>query len=144
MYSTLWGLDLSLCPVKRRDTVLNCSVCPSVYPHPGRGPLRNVCGHTYHRTTMIHTFLESPSDLGVHLKIRFSIFDKNFAGIAVQKYTIWLRHAHERIHCVAFAGKLFTLQQLFAYFWKAQPTYMCIPGRNLLFWPKSSKLTSPK
>ena len=42
----------------------------SVCPHPWRGPLLHVCGHTYHRTTMIHTFLESPSDLDVHPRIR--------------------------------------------------------------------------
>ena len=41
------------------------SVRLSVCPHPWRGPLRYVCGHTYHRTTMIHTFLECPSDLDV-------------------------------------------------------------------------------
>ena len=43
--------------------------------HPWRGPLRHVCGHTYHRTTMIHAFLESRSNLHVHPRIRFSIFE---------------------------------------------------------------------
>ena len=36
------------------------SVCLS---HSWRGPLRHVCGHTNHRTTMIHTCLESLSNL---------------------------------------------------------------------------------
>ena len=43
--------------------------------HPWRGPLRHVCGHTYHPTTMIPVFLESPSNLDVHHRIRFSIFE---------------------------------------------------------------------
>ena len=52
------------------------SVCLSVRPsvclsHPWRGSLRHVCNHTNHRTTIIHTFLERPSDLDVHPRIRF-------------------------------------------------------------------------
>ena len=43
---------------------------------PWRGPLRHVCGHTNHRTTMVHAFLESPSNLDVHAWIRFWIFEK--------------------------------------------------------------------
>ena len=36
-----------------------------------RDALRHVWGHTNHRTTMVHTFLESPSNLDVHLEICF-------------------------------------------------------------------------
>ena len=38
-----------------------------------RGLLRHVCGHTNHRTTMFHTFLESQSDLDVHPGKRFAL-----------------------------------------------------------------------
>ena len=63
-------------PRETTGLVLNFSVGPSVrLSHPWRGPLRHVCGHTYHRTTMIHAFLESPSNLDVHSRIRFSIFE---------------------------------------------------------------------
>ena len=34
--------------------------------------MRHVCDQTDYRTTMIHTFLDSPSDLGVHPRIRYS------------------------------------------------------------------------
>ena len=44
--------------------------------HPYRGPLRHVCGHTNHSTTMFHTFLESPSNLDVHPRIHFWLFKK--------------------------------------------------------------------
>ena len=98
------------------------------------GPLRHVWGHTYLRTTMIHAFLQCPSNVDVHPRTRFSIFQKKkFAGIGVQNYTIRLCQAHEGVHCAA--GKLLTLQQ-FMYFWKAQPTQMCIPGSILLFLAK--------
>ena len=43
---------------------------------PWRGPLRHVCCHTNQRTTVIHAFLESPSNLDVHPGIRFWIFEK--------------------------------------------------------------------
>ena len=46
----------------------------SVLPLGGRGALRPVCGHTSHLIAMIHTFLESLSDLDVHPGICFSIF----------------------------------------------------------------------
>ena len=42
-----------------------------------RGALRHVCGHTNHRTTMVDTFLESPSDLVVHPGKRFALFGQN-------------------------------------------------------------------
>ena len=66
----------NLSPVKRGDIVLNFSVSVRL-SHPWRGPLRHVCGHTNHRTTMIHTFLESPSDLDVYGGIRFG-YSKTF------------------------------------------------------------------
>ena len=37
---------------------------------PWRGPLRHVYGHTNHGTTMVHIFLESLSNLNVHLASR--------------------------------------------------------------------------
>ena len=40
---------------------------------PWSGPLRHVCGHTNHHTTMFHTFLESLSDLDVHPGKRFAL-----------------------------------------------------------------------
>ena len=40
---------------------------------PWRGVLRHFCGHTNHRTTMVHTFLESLSDLDVHPGKRFAL-----------------------------------------------------------------------
>ena len=55
---------------------------------PWRGPLRHVYGYTNHSTTMVHTFLESPSNLDVHLKICFWIFEK-FRRKWRLKYTIW-------------------------------------------------------
>ena len=59
------------------------SVCLSVrLSHPWRGSLRHVCNHTNHRTTIIHTFLERPSDLDVHPRIRFSIFEKYSSELA--------------------------------------------------------------
>ena len=42
-----------------------------------RGPLRYVCGQTFHRTAMIYTFLESSTDLDVHLRTRFAFFGQN-------------------------------------------------------------------
>ena len=45
---------------------------------PWRGPLRHVCGHTNHNTTMVHAFLESLSNLEEHPGIRFSICEKKF------------------------------------------------------------------
>ena len=50
--------------------------------HPWRGPLRHVCVHTNHRTTMVHTFLESPSNLDVHPRIRLWIFEKISSELA--------------------------------------------------------------
>ena len=40
-----------------------------------RGPLRFVCGQTVNTSTtaMIYTYMESPSDLDVHLKKRFAV-----------------------------------------------------------------------
>ena len=71
--------------MKRRDIVLNFSVCPSVcLSHPWKGPLRHVCGHTNHRTTMVNTFLKSPSD---H-RIRFSIFE-NISPELASKSTLY-------------------------------------------------------
>ena len=51
--------SISYPPWSGGDIVLNVSVCPSVclsvrLSHLWRGPLRHVCGHTDHRTTMIH------------------------------------------------------------------------------------------
>ena len=47
------------------------------HSHPWKkGPLRHVCDQTDYRTTMIHTFLESPSNLDVHPGIHFWIFKK--------------------------------------------------------------------
>ena len=63
--------------------MLNFSVRPSVcLSHPWRGPLRHVYSHTYHRTAMIHTLVESPSDLDVHAGIRFWVFEKNSSKLA--------------------------------------------------------------
>ena len=50
--------------------------------------MRPVCGHANHRTTMVHTFLESPSNLDVHREICFGIFEK-FRRKWRLKYTIW-------------------------------------------------------
>ena len=41
-----------------------------------RGPLRYVCGQTIDPTTLICTFLESPTDLDVHPKKRFAFLTK--------------------------------------------------------------------
>ena len=51
-------------------------------PRPWWGPLRHVYSHTYHRTAMLHTLLESPSDLDVHAGIRFWVFEKNSSKLA--------------------------------------------------------------
>ena len=46
---------------------------------PWSGPLRHVCGHTNHRTTISHTSLKSPTDLhlDVHPGKRFARFGQN-------------------------------------------------------------------
>ena len=58
--------------------VQNCKISrlSLLVSRPWRGPLRHVYGYTNHSTTMVHTFLESPSNLDVHPNIRFSIFEK--------------------------------------------------------------------
>ena len=106
-------IDVQNCKISRLSLLVS---------RPWSGPLRHVYDYTNHSTTMVHTFLESPSNLDVHPGIRFEIFEKNSSELASKKYTIWLCHAHEGGHCVTFAGKLLTLQQLFIHFWKAQPT----------------------
>ena len=50
------------------------SVRPSVPPLEGSIASR-LRPHLYHRTTMIHAFLESPSNLDVYPRISFSIFE---------------------------------------------------------------------
>ena len=42
----------------------------------------HVYGYTNHSTTMVHTFLESPSNLDVHPGIRFWIFEKTSSELA--------------------------------------------------------------
>ena len=44
---------------------------------PCRGPLRHVCGHINHRTTLVHTFLKSLSHLDVYPGKRFALFGQN-------------------------------------------------------------------
>ena len=108
----------TLSPVKRRDIVLNFSVCPSVCPTLGGVHCVTFAATPITAQLSFMHFLESQSDLDVHPRIRFSIFEKKFVGIGVQKYTIRLCHAHEGVHCVTFAGKLLSLQQLFINFGK--------------------------
>ena len=55
------------------------------------------------------------------------------------KYTIWLCHAHEGVHCVTFASKPLTLQQLSYSFGKPNLP-RCVSWEAFCsFWPKSSK-----
>ena len=62
---------------------------------PRNGPLRPVCGHTNHRTTIIHTILKSPTDLDVHCRK-------------------WPRRSgHSKQQNLRFATELFTLQLVF-------------------------------
>ena len=79
---------------------------------PWRGPLRHVYGYTNHSTTMVHIFLESPSNLDVHPGIRFWILEKVSSELA-SKSTLYayVMLMKEGVRCVAFAGKLLTLQQ---------------------------------
>ena len=66
-----------------RAQILRNNLCTKVQniafvsvSRPWRGQLRHVCGHTNHRTNMVHVFLESPSNLDVHPGIRFWILEK--------------------------------------------------------------------
>ena len=47
------------------------------FSRPRRGPLRHVCGHTNHCTTIVHTFFKSPTDLDMHPWKRFAVFGQN-------------------------------------------------------------------
>ena len=73
--------------------------------------MRHVCGHTNHHTTVVHTFLESQSNLDVYPGIRFA-YSKRFVGNGVQKCTIWLCNTRERVHGVTFAGKFALLAKI--------------------------------
>ena len=65
-FEKLGKIDVQKCKISRLSLFVS---------RPWRGPLRNVCGHTNHRTTMVHAFLESPGNVDVHPGIRFSIFE---------------------------------------------------------------------
>ena len=59
--------------------------------HPSKGPLRHICGHSNHRTTMVHTCLESATDPDVHPWKRFAIFGRNWrreVGTQTTKFSL--------------------------------------------------------
>ena len=97
--------------------------------------MRHVCGHTYHRTTMIHAFLQSPSNLDVHPRNRFSIFKKKNSLELASKSTL-CGYVRLTKGSVVLRANCYVALQQFMYFWKAQPTQMCIPGSVLLFLAK--------
>ena len=73
-----------------------------------RGPLRHVCDHTNHRTTMIHTFLESPSNLDVHPGKPSAIFGQNLRN--------WRhRSRHPKQQNLLFVADLYTCKPRFIY-----------------------------
>ena len=66
-----------------------------------RGPLRYVCGQTINPTSMIYTFLESPTYLDVHPGKRFALFGRNRRN--------WCRQSrHKKQRNLLFAADLFT------------------------------------
>ena len=141
--------SISYPPWSGGDIVLNVSVCPSVclsvrLSHPWRGSLDHVCGHTNHRTTIIHAFLESQIDLDVHPRIRFSIFEKYSSELAsksalygyvmLTKGSIGLRL---RANYSPYSNDLYIFGRLNRPRCASREAFCS-------FRPNSSKLTSPK
>ena len=121
------------------------SVRPSVrLSPPWRGPLRHVCGHTYHRTTMIHTFLESPSNLDVHPRIRFSIFEKISSELASKSTLYGYVMLTKGSIALRLRANYWPYSNDLYIFGKPNRPRCASQEAFCSFWPKSSKLTSPK
>ena len=118
--------------------MLNFSVCPSVCPTLG-GVHCVVCGHTNHRTTMIHISLESPSDLDVHPSIRFSTFQKILPELASKSTLRTVQYSALRLRAnySPYSNDLHI-------FGKPNRPKCASQEAICSFWLKSSKLTSPK
>ena len=140
-----------LSPVRRRDIVLNFSVCPSVsvclsvcLSHLWRGSLRHVCGHTNHRTTVIHTFLESPSDLDVHPRICFSTFQKISPELASKITLYGYIMPTKGFIALRLRANYSPYSNDLHIFGKPNRPKCASQEAICSFWLKSSKLTSPK
>ena len=102
--------------------------------------MRDVCGHTNHRATMIHTFLESPCSLDVYPRIRFSILAELASKSTLYGYVMLTKGSN--------ASRLRPDQSSrnddsYIFGKPNRPRYASQEA-FCSFWPKSSKLTSPK
>ena len=134
-FSKLAKIDVQNCKISRLSLLV---------ARRWRGPLRHVYGSTNHSTTMVHTFLESPSNLDVHPGIRFWMFEKLSSELAskstlygyvmLTKGSIALRL---RANYSAYRNDLYI-------FGKPNRPRCASQEAFCSFWPKSSKSTSPK
>ena len=134
-FEKLAKIDVQKCKISRLSLLVS---------RPWSGPLRHVYGYTNHSTTMVHTFLESPSNLDVHSGIRFWIFEKISSEMPSK--------------CTLYGYVMLTKGSIALRLWANCSPYSndwCIFGKPNLprcasrdafcsFWPKSSKLVSPK
>ena len=79
-FEKLAKIDVQNCKISRLSLIVS---------RPWSGPLRHVYGYINHSTTMVHTFLESPSNLDVHPRIRFSILEKKNSPELASKSTLY-------------------------------------------------------
>ena len=111
---------------------------------PWSGQLRHVYGYTNNSTTMVHTFLESPSNLDLHPSVRLSILETIspelaskstlYGYVMLTKGSIALRL---RANYWPYSNDLYIFGKPNRPRCESQEAFCS-------FWPKSSKLTSPK
>ena len=127
-FEKLAKIDVQNCQISRLSLLVS---------RPWSGPLRHVYGYTNHSTTMVHTFLESPSNLDVHPRICFSIFKKISLELA-SKSTLYgyVMLTKGSIALRSYSNDLYI-------FWKPNRPRCASRKAFCSFRPKLSKLTSP-
>ena len=88
---------------------------------------------------MIRAFLESPSNLDVHPRIRFSMFEIISPEFASKSTLYDLCHAHEGVRCVTFDGPTIYPTAMICTFLESQTNLDVHPGKRFALFGQNRR-----